>query len=253
MRIGLNASGKPGEACFWKKQSPPLPCGQRTRLTAAGRRHAAGCRSATDEVIVDQVALGDALPGEDHPVGMGDADAVDLDRLAVRSRRRSIRRCLRRWSSLRRLRRLAFARFAALAFGIGRSLTISDAGLSLRSPLYVPCRTKPSPVQPRNAISATSSGLTKCACRRIVGGTSSAGGVFTLALLQLRPELVELALAEAAADPAAIAQPLALAQRRAGSRRTAGAFTSDGRQPMMMNSWPMPHLLLSQPFVRPER
>ena len=69
----------------------------------------------------------------------------------------------------------AFARFTALSFGMARSLTISDAGLSVRNPLNEPCRTRLSRVQPRNAICATSFGSRKRAWRAIAGGTPAAG------------------------------------------------------------------------------
>ena len=71
----------------------------------------------------------------------------------------------------------AFASFGfnkshAAAFArTGFSVTISLAFLSVRRPLKLPCRTRPPPVQPRNATSAISSGFTKCARRPIAAGT----------------------------------------------------------------------------------
>jgi hypothetical protein len=77
----------------------------------------------------------------------------------------------------------ALARFTALAFGMGCSLTISDAGLSVRSPLNEPCRTRLSRVQPRNAICATSFGSRKCTPRAIAGGTSGTGALLRSSFL----------------------------------------------------------------------
>src|SRR5262245_1631915 len=54
---------------------------------------------------------------------------------------------------------LAMSVFSGLA---GFSATISPAGLSVRRPLKAACRTLPSPVQPANSISATSSGRAQC-------------------------------------------------------------------------------------------
>ena len=82
MRIGLKASGKPGEACFWKKQSPSAPsrtAHQAERPIGDMRQDAVG----DGEVVFGQLPLGDAVARKDHPVGMGDAHALDLDRLVV--------------------------------------------------------------------------------------------------------------------------------------------------------------------------
>ena len=51
---------------------------------------------------------------------------------------------------------------AVSSAGAGASVSTSAAGLSSRSPLKAAWRTMPSPVQPANSISATSSGFSQC-------------------------------------------------------------------------------------------
>ena len=178
-------------------------------------------RSLTPQVVVDQLALGDRSPGKDHPVGMGDAHAVDLDRLVVPGRvdgdhgEASARSPPLRWVWPTALA----GRRVGASTGISR--TTSCRLLSLRSPLNA-ALADVALVGPAAELDLGDQlRLDEMRPPPDVGGTSSAGGVLDRALLQLRPELVELALAEAAADPAAIDQPVARRGRRAGSTRTA--------------------------------
>src|SRR4051812_27110045 len=67
--------------------------------------------------------------------------------------------------------------FSGLA---GVSATMSSAGLSVRSPLNAAWRTLPSPVQPANSISATSSGRAQCMLASLRGLTSAAKGLVLL-------------------------------------------------------------------------
>src|SRR5262249_36496708 len=62
------------------------------------------------------------------------------------------------------------------------SATTSSAGLSSRSPLNEAWRTLPSPVQPANSISATSSGRVQCISRFLGGLAPAANGLVLLSM-----------------------------------------------------------------------
>ena len=96
-------------------------------------------------VVARHVALGDARLGKDHAVRVADGDAGDL---LVR---------------------------ATSGVSLGFSNLISSASLSSRRPRKLPCRMCPSAVNSAKSTSTTRSGVTHCAPRGDVDGTSATG------------------------------------------------------------------------------
>jgi hypothetical protein len=146
---------------------------------------------------------------------------------------------------------LAFFDLPFFFAAIGVSRTISRAGLSERRPLNEPCRTRPSPVQPRKAISATSFGSRKrAACdrgRHAIGGRRLAG---------ITPELcrqfIEQRLVEAAADAARIAKFAVFVHAEQDRGERPAGFI--GRRPADNDEFLLHAALALEPvFVRPDR
>src|SRR5215469_1862629 len=75
-----------------------------------------------------------------------------------------------------------FSKGLVTAVMTGSSALTSLAGLSSRSPLNAACRMLPSPVQPANSISATSSGFSQCISRVLRGAFLPANGLSSDAL-----------------------------------------------------------------------
>ena len=77
--------------------------------------------------------------------------------------------------------RRAGARHSVAAAVAGFSASTSAAGLSSRRPLNAACRTMPSPVQPANSISATSSGSIQWILASLRGAPAPVNGDFVAA------------------------------------------------------------------------
>ena len=129
----------------------------------------------------------------------------------------------------------------------GFSASISSAGLSLRRPLKAACRTLPSPVQPANSISATSSGRVQCMLPSLRGLTLAANGLVLLSTFSSSGSTLRITAALKPVPTRPTGTSLVFFPRpRCTPTISERSLGPSWVQPPMITSWPPRHLALSQ-------